>query len=126
MICKIGLSHKGKEMSTSNPLTEEEKDRFEPICEQVIDLLVPEMERARRKGVSPQFVSYYVLRKLRYILKRWGDDARLEPEDNALRQATEHAASLSYWLWAGEPLNEWLCLWKPKLVTSQTKMRRTK
>lgn len=107
-------------------LTEEEKDRYEMICRQEIGPLILLMEQVRRKGVSPQYVSSYLLSKLRCALKRWERDGLLEPEDNALLQATEHASSLAFARWNDEPLKEWLGKWKPKLVASRTKMRRTK
>ena len=112
-------------MSTTDPLVTEEEERLETICEQEIGPLISSMLRARRKGASPQDVSYHVLHALRYTLKRWRYEGRLEPEDHALQQAIEHATRVSFGRWNDAPLNEWLSECKLELVAGR-KMRRTK
>lgn len=112
-------------MSTTDPLTKQ--DRYRMICEQEIGSLdlIPAMERARRKGVNPVYVLDCVLHKLRCTLKRWEREGRLEPEDNALRQAIEYATRVSFGRWNDAPLKVWLGKWKLELVADR-KMRRTK
>lgn len=100
-------------------------DRDMTICRQEIGPLILLMERACEKGVSPQYASSYLLCKLRNALKQWERDGLLEPEDNALLQAVEHASGLAFARWHDQPLNEWLGRCKLELVASP-KMKRTK
>lgn len=110
-------------MPTSDLATKYDRDIT--ICRQEIGPLILLMERACEKGVSPQYASYYMLCKLRCVLKHWERDGLLEPEDEALRQAIKHAASLAFARWNDHPLNEWLGKSKLELVAGR-KMRRTK
>lgn len=100
--------------------------RFEIICKQQIGSLGPAMERALRKGVSRQFVLHYMLCKLNFSLGCWDEQALLEPEDDAVQQAMLYVTGLAYARWVDAPLENELGDWRPKLIASRTKMRRTR